>query len=57
MPKNARLSECIEWIGLGFVERERAPRAIIEEGIRHHLAELSISNIVITLEELGIDRS
>jgi putative transposase len=57
MPKTARLTECIEWIDLEFVERERTPREIIEKGIRHHLAGLSLSNTVILLEELGVDRS
>ncbi|RLM62785.1 IS6 family transposase, partial [Halorubrum sp. Atlit-26R] len=53
MPKTARLTECTEWIDLEFVERERTPREIIEKGIRHHLAGLSLSNTVILLEELG----
>ena len=57
MPKTARLSECTEWIDLGFVERERTPRSIIEKGIRHHLAGLSLSNTVVLLEDLGVDRS
>jgi putative transposase len=56
MPKSARLTESSEWIELDFVERERTPRAIIETGIRHHLAELSIPNTVIFLEELGVNR-
>ncbi|TKX46338.1 IS6 family transposase, partial [Halorubrum sp. ASP121] len=54
MPKTARLTECTEWIDLEFVERERTPREIIEKGIRHHLAGLSLSNTVILLEELGV---
>ena len=57
MPKTARLIESTEWIDLGFVERERTPREIIEKGIRHHLAGLSLSNTVILLEELGVNRS
>jgi putative transposase len=55
MPKTARLSECTEWVDLGFVERERTPYEIIEKGIRHHLAELSLSNTVTLLEGLGIE--
>ncbi|WP_280536299.1 IS6 family transposase [Halopenitus sp. POP-27] len=52
-----RLSESTEWIDLGFVERERTPREIIEKGIRHHLAGLSLSNTVVLFEDLGVDRS
>ncbi|PHQ39890.1 IS6 family transposase [Halorubrum persicum] len=55
--ENPRLSVCIEWINLGFVERGRTPREIIEKSIRHHLAILSLSNTVIVLEDLGVDRS
>ncbi len=57
MAETDRLSESTEWIDLGFVERERTPREIIETGIRHHLAGLSLSNTVILLEDLGVDRS
>jgi putative transposase len=42
---------------LGFVERERTPRSIIETGIRHHLAGLSLPNTVVLLEDSGADRS
>ena len=57
MPKTARLTECTEWIDLEFVERERTPREIVEKGIRHHLAGLSLSNTVTLLEGLGVERS
>ena len=57
MSESDRLSECTGWIDLEFVERERTPREIIEKGIRHHLAGLSLSNTVIILEELGVERS
>ncbi|WP_423995263.1 IS6 family transposase [Halorubrum trapanicum] len=57
MPEIARLTESTEWIDLEFVERERTPREIIEKGIRHHLAGLSLSNTVTLLEELGVQRS
>jgi putative transposase len=53
----ARLTESTEWINLDFVGRERTPREIIENGIRHHLAKLSPSNTVILLEKLGVSRS
>ena len=57
MPESNRLEESTEWIDLGFVERERTPREIIEKGIRYHLAGLSLSNTVIFLEDLGVSRS
>jgi putative transposase len=52
-----RLSEDTDWIDLSFVERERTPREIIEKGIRYHLAGLSLSNTVVLLDDLGVDRS
>lgn len=52
-----RLNQDTNWIDLGFVERERTPREIIEKDIRHHLAGLSLSNTVILLEDLGVERS
>ena len=57
MAETDRLTESTEWIDLEFVQRERTPRGIIEKGIRHHLAGLSLSNTVILLEELGVERS
>jgi len=57
MSESDRLNSCTEWIDLDFVERERTPREIIKKGIRHHLAELSLSNTVVLLEELGVRRS
>lgn len=57
MSESNRLSESTEWIDLGFVERERTPREIVEKGIRHHLAGLSLSNTVTLLEDLGVKRS
>jgi len=57
MSRTDRLSRDTEWIDLSFVERERTPEPIIEKGIRHHLAGLSLSNTVILLEELGVERS
>ena len=52
-----RLSEDTDWIDLSFVERERTPREIIEKSIRYHLAGLSLSNTVVLLDDLGVDRS
>jgi len=57
MPKTARLTESTEWIGLEFVEQERTPREIIEKGIRYHLGILSLSNTVVLLDEMGVERS
>jgi putative transposase len=52
-----RLNYCIEWIDLGFVERERTPRSAIQVGIQLHLAGLSLSNTIQYLEKLGVERS
>ena len=41
MAEIERLSECIAWIDLSFVERDRTPRWAIELGIRCHLAGMS----------------
>jgi len=57
MPEIARLTGCSDWIDLGFVERERTPKQIVELGIRLHLAGLSLSNTVSELEEFGVERS
>ncbi|MFC6765187.1 IS6 family transposase [Natrinema soli] len=57
MPKIDRLSGCSDWIGLGFVERERTPRQLMELGIRLYFAGLSLSNTVRELEKFGVKRS
>ncbi|EMA41764.1 transposase [Halobiforma nitratireducens JCM 10879] len=57
MAKIARLSGCSDWIELGFVERERTPRRLMELGIRLHLAGLSLSNTISELEKFGVERS
>ncbi|MFT4911038.1 MAG: putative transposase [Natronomonas sp.] len=41
MTEIERLSECIEWIDLSFVERQRTPDWAIQVGIRCHLAGMS----------------
>ena len=41
MAEIERLSECIEWINLSFVERKRTPEWAIRVGIRCHLAGMS----------------
>jgi putative transposase len=57
MSRIDRLTRDTEWIDLEFVERERTPEPIIEKGIRYHLAGLSLSNTVVLLEDLGVERS
>ncbi len=57
MAKTDRFDVSTGWIDLEFVERERTPREIIEKGIRHHLAGLSLSNTVTLLEDWGVERS
>ena len=41
MAEIERLSKCIEWIDLSFVERKRTPEWAIRMGIRCHLAGMS----------------
>lgn len=56
MAEIARLNGARDWIDLEFVERERTPASAMRLGIRLHLAELSLSNIVSDLEMFGVDR-
>ena len=57
MAETDRLSGCIEWIDLSFVERERTPRWAIQVGIRCHLAGMSTRDASQFLDELGVKRS
>ena len=57
MAEIVRFTESSDWIDLGFVERERTPKPLMELGIRLHLAGLSLSNTVRELEQLGVQRS
>jgi transposase-like protein len=57
MAETDRLSGCIEWIDLSFVERERTPRWAIQVGIRCHLAGMSTRDASQFLDELGVNRS
>jgi putative transposase len=57
MPKITRLTGNNDWIDLDFVERERTPEPAMKLGIQMHLAELSLSNTVSVLDELGVKRS
>ena len=52
-----RLSECIEWIDLPFVERRRTAEWAIQVGIRCHLASMSLWDASQFLDELGVQRS
>jgi len=52
-----RLSGCIEWIDLSFVERQRTPEWAIQVGIRCHLAGMSLRDTSKHLESLGVSRS
>ena len=44
MPKNHRLSGCLDEINLDFVEREATPKLLMKLSIQLHLAGLSLSN-------------
>ena len=57
MPEFDRLSECIAWIDLSFVERDRTPRWAIEVGIRCHLTGMSLREVDKNIELFGINRS
>jgi putative transposase len=57
MAKINHLSGCTDWIDLDFVERQRTPKRAMKLGIQLQLAELSLSNTVSVLEELGVKRS
>ena len=57
MPKIERLTECIEWIDLSFMERERTPASAIQVGIRCHLVGMLTRDASQFLDELGVQRS
>ena len=57
MAEIVRLTESSDWIDLGFVQRERTPKPLMELGIRLHLAGLSLSDTVSELEKFGVERS
>ncbi len=57
MPENDRLNGCLEEINVEFVERETTPRFLMKLGIQLHLAGLSLSNTVSTLEIFGVERA
>ena len=57
MSESDRLSCPSDWIDLGFIDRERTPREIVEVGIQLHVAGVSLSNTKQFLERLGVERS
>ncbi|WP_282351583.1 IS6 family transposase [Haloferax volcanii] len=57
MPKNDRLTGCLDEINLEFVEPEATPRLLMKLSIQLHLARLSLSNTVSILEVFGVERA
>lgn len=57
MPEISRLVGRSGWIDMEFVERERTPEPAMKLGIQSHLADLSLSNTVSLLADLGVERS
>jgi transposase-like protein len=57
MPKIERLTECLKWIDLSFVERERTPEWAIQVGIWYHFAAMLLRDASTFLERLGVQRS
>jgi transposase-like protein len=56
MPEFDRLSGCIEWIDLSFVERRRTPKWAIQVSIRCHIVCVSTRDASQFLDELGVKR-
>lgn len=57
MTEITRLSGCMDWFHLDYVERERTPSELMELGIRLHLSGLSLSNTIWELEKFGVKGS
>jgi transposase-like protein len=57
MAESDRLGECIAWIDLSFVERERTPEWAIQVDIRYHLTFILAKNVSQFIETLGIEQS
>jgi len=57
MHENDCLNGCLNYIELGFVEREATPRLLMKLGIQLHLASLSLSNTISILEIFGVSRA
>jgi transposase-like protein len=51
-----RLNGDSDWIGLGFLKRERTPERAMKLSIQLHLSGLSLSDTVSVLDRLGVDR-
>jgi transposase-like protein len=56
MPEITRLVGRIGCFELDFVEREATPEPAMKLGIQLHLAGLSLSNTILVLDMLGVDR-
>jgi len=56
MSKIERLTVCIQWIDLSFVERKRTPEWAIQVGIRCLLAGMSLRDDSKFLDKLGVQR-
>ncbi len=57
MPEIDRLNSDSDWIELDFVEREETPRELMELGIYLHMAGLSLSDTIMSLDKFGVNRS
>ena len=57
MPEIARLSGSRDWIDLDSVERKGTPERAMKLGIQMHMAGLSLSNTISTLDILDVKRS
>ena len=57
MPETDRLSGCIDWIDLEFVEKEETPQPLMKLSIELHVAGLSLRDTVSILERFGVERA
>ena len=56
MPRNNRLSGCLDEINVKFVEQKETPKSFIGTRIQPRLSELYLLNTVLLLEVSGVDR-
>mgnify|MGYP000091380928 CR=1 FL=1 len=57
MPETDRLSGCIDWIDLEFVEKEETPQPLMKLSIELHVPKLSLGDTVSVLETFGVERA
>jgi len=57
MPENASLTGCFDRIDLAFVEQEATLRVLMKLSIQLHLAGLSFSNSMFTIDLFGVIRA